>query len=295
MKLTFWGTRGSIPSPGIKTIRYGGNTPCVELRMDNDELFILDAGSGIRALGKKLLQENKSIKATILISHTHWDHIQGFPFFSPLAFKENEFKIIGGQIFSKSLKKVLSNQMDSVYFPIRLNEYAATVNFFHTKEEVFDINGTKIETIYANHPHYALGYKIIHNGKTLIYITDNEPLTIENISKMKTKKFILKKFLNSGTDPNQRIYDFCKNADVFIHDSTYTSEEYKNHIGWGHSDYLFTLKIAEIAKVKHCVLFHHNVDRSDDELDEIVEVCRKKVSNTSIQISAAIEGSTIEI
>ncbi|MEK7263584.1 MAG: MBL fold metallo-hydrolase [Bacteroidota bacterium] len=296
MKITFWGTRGSIPTPGGNTIRYGGNTPCIELRLDDGTLFILDAGTGIRLLGEELMKEIK-LKATILISHTHWDHIQGLPFFRPAAVPGNEFTIVGGEAFGASLKKVVSNQMKRSYFPIRLKEMPATFRFFPIKEERFQMNGATIESMYVNHPTYAFAFKITHNEKTIIYITDNEPIDHKTTSQMGVRRAVLRKYLQSGTDPNQRLYDFCRGADLLIHDATYTPDEYVHHIGWGHSHYLFPIQVAREAEVKHCVLFHHQPDRSDDDIDNILAICQREMKRAASGIicSAAAERETITL
>jgi phosphoribosyl 1,2-cyclic phosphodiesterase len=298
MRLTFWGTRGSIPTAGEGTVRYGGNTPCVELRLSNDDLIILDAGTGIRNLGEKLIESGESISSYILISHPHWDHIQGFPFFKPAFVSGNEFTIIGGETNKVSLQKMISDQMNKVYFPIQLNELKATLKFRRVQEESFDVFNAKVQTIFLNHPTFAIGYRITHNGKTVVYISDNEPFdrrvaeAIRNVEDV-----VIDKYTIANGDPNQRIFEFVRGADVLIHDATYTPEEYVDRVGWGHSHYLFTLKVAAEGKVKHLVLFHHDPAHDDEKVDDILKKCRNEIKNRRYQFkcTAAVEGMEIEI
>jgi len=298
MRLKFWGTRGSIPTPGKQTVRYGGNTACAELRLSNHELIILDAGTGIRNLGEALIENGESVKAFILISHPHWDHIQGFPFFKPAFVSGNDLTIVGGETDKVMLKKMISDQMNKIYFPVQLNELKATVKFRSVKEEEIGVFDARVSTIYVNHPSFAIGYRITHGGKSLAYISDNEPFdgrvarAIRNV-----EKTVIDRYSHSKGDPNQRIFDFVRNADVLIHDATYTPEEYVDRVGWGHSDYLFTLKVAAEGKVKRLVLFHHDPAHSDDKVDDIVQTCKKEIRNRKYKFDclAAAEGMEIEI
>ncbi|HZY10766.1 MAG TPA: MBL fold metallo-hydrolase [Bacteroidota bacterium] len=298
MRLKFWGTRGSIPTPGKTTVRYGGNTPCIELRLSNEKLIILDAGTGIRNLGEALIENGESIKTFLLVSHPHWDHIQGFPFFKPAFISGNEITIVGGETDRVTLQKMISDQMNKIYFPIQLNELKATLKFHPIKEEQFEIFDARVETIYLNHPTFAIGYRITHRGKSLVYISDNEPFdrrvaqSIRNV-----EKIIVDRYLRSDGDPNQRIFDFVKNADVLIHDATYTPEEYVNRVGWGHSHYLFTINVAAKGKVKRLILFHHDPAHTDEKVDDIFKTCKREIRTRRYDFDcmAAIEGMEIEI
>lgn len=298
MRLKFWGTRGSISTPGKETVRYGGNTPCVEVRLSNDELIILDAGTGIRNLGESLIENGESIKAYILISHPHWDHIQGFPFFKPAFVSGNELTIIGGETEKVSLQKMISDQMNKIYFPVQLNELKATLKFRRVAEEDFSVFDACIRTTYLNHPTFAIGYRITHEGKSIVYISDNEPFdrkvahSIRNVEKV-----VLDCYDTSDPDPNQRIFDFVRDADILIHDATYTPEEYVDRVGWGHSHYLFTLKVAAEGNVKRLILFHHDPAHSDAKIDDILQTCRKEIRNRKFGFDclAAAEGLEISI
>lgn len=293
MRVKFWGVRGSIPTPGKQTVRYGGNTPCIEVRLDDDELVIFDAGTGIRNLGDSLIASGGSVKAFILITHPHWDHIQGFPFFKPAFISGNELTIIGTDRPEKKLNEIIAEQMNKIYFPVQLHELKASLTFLPIKQEAeFDIYDAKLRAMYVNHPGFTVGYRLEHNGKVLVYISDNEPFdraaseTYANVEKV-----VVEKFIEDGARPNKRIFDFCSGADVLIHDSTYTPEEYIDRIGWGHSHYLFTLRVAAEAHVKKLYLFHHEQNRSDDKVEDILKKCKKEVKSRgyTFECDAAVE------
>ncbi len=298
MRLKFWGTRGSISTPGKHTVRYGGNTPCIELRLANEELVILDAGTGIRNLGEELMEKGESIKAYLLISHPHWDHIQGFPFFKPAFISGNELTIVGGENDKVSLQKMIADQMNKIYFPIQLKELKATLKFCKVEEEQFSMFNAQVQTLYLNHPSFAIEYRITQGGKTVVYISDNEPFDRRVAHDMKNvEKVIIDKYSRSNGDPNQRVFDFVHGADVLIHDATYTPEEYVDRVGWGHSHYLFTLNVAAEGKVKKLVLFHHDPAHSDEKVDEILKKCTKEIRNRQykFQCTAAAEGMEIDV
>ncbi|MFA6467890.1 MAG: MBL fold metallo-hydrolase [Bacteroidota bacterium] len=293
MKLKFWGVRGSIPTPGKNTVRYGGNTPSLELRLDNGELIIFDAGTGIRNLGDHLIANGESINTFILITHPHWDHIQGFPFFKPAFVSGNEITVIGTDREEIDLQHIIADQMKKIYFPIQLNELKANIHFRSIGEEEFSIFDAQVRTLYVNHPGFTVAYRIDYRGKSIVYISDNEPFDKASATSMTNfEPVVLKKFLSQAGDPNQRIVDFARGADIFIHDATYTPEEYVDKVGWGHSHYLFTLKLANDAGVKHCILFHHEPNRTDENVDKILEKCRHEIKQKkfTFECTAAYEG-----
>ena len=298
MKIKFWGTRGSISTPGSETVRYGGNTPCVEVRLDTNELIIFDAGTGIRNLGESLIETGESVKAYILISHPHWDHTQGFPFFKPAFISGNEITIIGGETDKVSLKKMISDQMNKIYFPIQLNELKATLKFRRVREETFNVFDAEVQTMFVNHPSFAIGYRLTHKGKSVVYISDNEPFDRRvSASIRNVEKKIMEKYIASKGDPSQRIFDFVRDADVVIHDATYTPEEYVDRVGWGHSHYLFTLKVAAEGNVKKLILFHHDPAHNDDKVDDILKKCQKEIKNRQYGFTclAATEGMEMSV
>lgn len=286
-KIRFWGVRGSIPTPGPTTLRYGGNTSCVELR-HRDKLFILDAGSGLRLLGQQLLRESGPVKASIVISHMHWDHIQGIPFFTPAYIPDNEFVFYGAEDSERDLNTIIADQMDPTYFPIELGDMASQITFKRLYEGTYMIDETRMDTIYLNHPGNALGYKFYLDDKIIVYISDNEPFvdpaTIESDDDL------------IGENGNEKLIDFIRDADLLIHDAQYTPDEYKNKQTWGHSPYDYTTQIALEANVKHLILYHHDPLHSDEQIDEILEKSKElvKQNNKRLHIDAASEGRIIE-
>jgi ribonuclease BN (tRNA processing enzyme) len=192
---------------------------------------------------------------------------------------------------------MIASQMDRVYFPIQLNELKATIRFRAVKEETLQVFDGTLSTIFVNHPTFALGFRVSSGGKSVVYIADNEPFDREVAKSLRNvDKTIVARYLAHKGDPNQRIFDFCRNADVLIHDTTYTPEEYVSHVGWGHSHYLFTLKIANEAAVKKVILFHHEQNRTDDRVEEILQTCVKEIKtrNYRFECLAAEEGMVLE-
>jgi phosphoribosyl 1,2-cyclic phosphodiesterase len=259
----FWGVRGSIPAPGSHTVRYGGNTSCVEVDVE-DELIIFDGGSGLRLLGKDLIRRNlKPIIASIFFSHTHWDHIQGFPFFWPAFMQGNVFRMFGALKVNPSLAQVLEGQMEFPNFPVLLKELPSKFEF-HDLEEgkslKIDLNPKKkTETLLVtwarlNHPGGVLAYRVQYRDKAVVYATDNEHVPGE-VSKP--------------------LAGLARDADVLIYDSQYLPEEYETKRGWGHSTYEEGIKVCRAANVKKLVLFHHDPDRSDADVDRMLERARK--------------------
>ncbi len=297
MKVKFWGVRGSIATPGKSTVRYGGNTSCTEVHLDDGNLIILDAGTGIRNLGNKLVEKNRRVRAYILITHPHWDHIQGFPFFKPAFVEGNEITIAGPEPRGVSLSKLISEQMNKVYFPVKLSELQAQINFMPLKEGKFRVFDARVQSFFVNHPGFTLGYRISFNNKTLVYISDSEPYSRESaLLFTNSEPDVMRLFENYDGDPNNRVIDFIEGADVLIHDSTYTPKQYSEHIGWGHSHYLFTLRVAAEAKVKKLCLFHYDPLLTDDIVDDVVRKCRKEMKKMkySFELCAAREGEEFQ-
>jgi phosphoribosyl 1,2-cyclic phosphodiesterase/ActR/RegA family two-component response regulator len=253
MLVHFWGSRGTLPVPGEKTVRFGGNTNCVTLTLGSKYFFIFDAGTGIKELSNHLLKENKfPLSAKIFISHPHYDHINGIPFFVPLYMKGNDFEILGTRHADLGIEKLLGDQMDSVYFPITMKEFGANISFRDLCEETFYIDKLKIQTILLNHPGKCLGYRVQYKNKAFCYITDNE-LYLEESPHY--NQFDVDKLIN-----------FIKDADVVVIDATYTDEEYLKKIGWGHSSVSRVIDVADRAKVKLLCLYHHDPDQFDKDI-----------------------------
>jgi len=271
IELTFWGVRGTLPVPGEKTLKYGGNTCCVTIEFPRDNLFIFDAGTGIKMYSDYLMAENQSrIEAKIFISHPHWDHINALPFFMPLYIQGNEFEISGPSHGDITMRELISTQMEGVYFPIRIKEFASRVYFRDLKEQEFNIDLIKISTLLLNHPGYCLGYRLEYKGKSICYVTDNELYP-------ETNQF------HNGIFKN-KLLNFVNATDVLITDCTYTDEEYENKMSWGHSSVNQVVKLADRAGVRAVYLFHHDPDQSDSEIDRKLELAQalleKKKSKT---------------
>ncbi|MBF0453412.1 MAG: response regulator [Magnetococcales bacterium] len=258
MELTYWGVRGTLPMPGEKTLKYGGHTSCITIAFPKGDFFIFDAGSGIKALSSSLLSQKKgTIDAKIFISHPHWDHINALPFFVPLYLPGHEIEILGASHGTLSMRELISSQMEGVYFPIQIKEFAARVYFRDLKEETLEINGIHIKTLLLNHPGNCLGYRIEYQGRSICYVTDNE-LPLED---------------SPYYDPQNlnRLVEFVKGTDILITDTTYTDEEYPSKVLWGHSSVSQVVKLAHQAEVNSLHLFHHDPDQTDEDIDAKLE------------------------
>jgi len=287
VRATFWGTRGSIPTPGPHTVRYGGNTPCVEVRTSDGHLIILDAGTGIRALGRALLEraDGAPIEADLFLTHAHWDHIQGIPFFAPLFGRGNRLRIWGSASLERSVDQVVRDQMSPVVFPVSFEALAATIEFRSIVEGT-PTRGTGYEvTAFAlQHPGGALGYRFADRvGDTggLVYVPDNELAPHPRYG--------------SAGPWRDRLTAFVRGASVLIHDAMYTPEEYASRAGWGHSTHQEAVALALAADVRTLVLFHHDPERTDGALDRCVAECLELVrqAGASLEVIAAGEGLTV--
>ena len=293
MKLRFWGTRGSIAVPGPSTVRYGGNTSCVELSSD-DVLIVLDCGTGVRELGLNLLRTRKPpIEAHILLSHTHWDHIQGFPFFPPALMPGNHITVYSARGYEKPLKDVLSGQMDYTYFPLKLAQMASDIQFREVDEETFDIGHVQVKTHFLNHTTLTMGYRLMSGGQTVVYATDTEPFGTYHLGAA-TDGDLHQQFVHEG---DVRFVNFVDGADVLIHDAQYTEAEMPSKVGWGHSSVDYAVEIALAAHVRHLVLFHHDTTRTDDQVDELEQYAQRKVRErgAGLIVTAAAEGTEINL
>ncbi len=277
MTIHFWGTRGSIPTPGPQTIKYGGNTSCVEVRLRGDSIIILDAGSGIRELGEHLLKNNSCIAGHIFLTHFHWDHIQGLPFFAPAFSAGNRFTIYGYEDKEGKLGKILSDQMESIYFPVPLRKFGASIQFQPLKEGSYVIEDFHLKTVHLNHPGNSIGYLITHRDKTVGYLTDNEFVSNSTEREHDSHHGPLDEF-------NIKIIDTIRGADLIIIDAQYTKEEYEQKRGWGHSHYENVLDILLAADVKQVALFHHDPSHSDTIVDRMVQNCQRIIEKRGQQL-----------
>ncbi|MFB6356206.1 MAG: MBL fold metallo-hydrolase [bacterium] len=289
MKVTFWGCRGSMPCPGPNTVKYGGNTTCIEIRNDSNDLLILDAGSGIRELASTLMDECP-LKATILISHTHWDHIQGFPFFTPNIIPGNEIKVFGPRdmVNNKSLKEVLSHQMNYAYFPIESRELKADIEYINQGAGPVAVEAFDITCRNVNHPVHCLGSKIQADGQTVVYTGDHEPYR----DMMHSPDDDSQEAMNAraiANKQNREMEEFCEDADLLIADCQYTDEEYEHKVGWGHSSLDHCINLAKRADVDRVALTHHEPTRTDEEFDELEQLAKKKMAETTEQEDQNIE------
>lgn len=295
MKIKFWGTRGSIPTPGPATVKYGGNTSCIQVISNSSQFIVLDIGTGARELGIMLNRQNKPLNIDMFLSHTHSDHICGFPFFEPAFIKGNTINIHGPVHYEKNLADIMASQMDYSYFPVRTAELNAKINYYDLKEQKLKIGDFDIETKYMNHPVLTLGYKIRADNKTIIYTGDTEPYY----------NFLGESGREDDDDPeaivneeNKRMIEFVRGADLLICDAQYTEEEYKMKKGWGHSPFTHDLQLADETGVSLLALFHHEPLHSDDDIDAIVksaEAWIEKSGSKTLKVFAAQEGQEIVI
>lgn len=304
MQVKFWGVRGSIPCPGPDTVKYGGNTPCIELRIrESGRLIIIDAGSGIRELGNYMMAHDLPkgpIRAELFLTHTHWDHIMGYPFFTPIYIPGTEIRVCGPVNHEEdSLEGIVGGQMSYRYFPVRHLELAAKIKYTSLKEGKFDLGeGMVLTTKYLNHPVLCLGYRFQYKGKVFCTAYDTEPfqnLFTTDINDPSYDKDMAQEGKAVADEQNKAIEDFFKGVDVLVHDAQYTKREYKeSRVGWGHSSIEHTVAAANRAGVKNLVLFHHEPGRSDKEIDRIAEELHagKKWSTNLI---FAREGMVIDV
>jgi phosphoribosyl 1,2-cyclic phosphodiesterase len=292
-RLRFWGTRGSIPSPGPTTVRYGGNTPSIEVRTPTGALVLLDAGTGIRELGRSLIEgaNGSPITGDIFLTHAHWDHIQGIPFFAPAFQPGNRFTIWGAKSLAASIRRVVRDQMSPVVFPVAFEELAATFEFRELTDERHASDGFDVRAFPVRHPGGALGYRFMTRATggeadasaAFVYISDNELQASEAGA--------------AGDRWRAKLVEFIRGARLLIHDAKYTDAEYESHRGWGHSTYGDAVSLALDSGVETLVLFHHSPDRADDELDVRLEECRQVVetSGRTLRVIAAAEGMELQV
>jgi phosphoribosyl 1,2-cyclic phosphodiesterase/CheY-like chemotaxis protein len=295
-RIRMWGVRGSIPVPGKSTVRYGGNTSCVEVRADG-EIIILDAGTGIRLLGLALDEEfgPRSMKLTLLISHTHWDHIQGLPFFSPAYNQKNLIRVLGYEGARAGLAKILASQMETPFFPVSLRQLPSHLAIEELRETEFQVGTVEVRSKFANHPGICVGYRLATSSGSIAYFPDNEPYeelklllaSRDGISEDQARDF-------AGAE-RKKMVEFLWDCDLAIMDTQYTEEEYTKHVGWGHSSVDSVVSLALDANVSKLLLFHHDPNHDDQMIDKMVEHARALVAKSGkpMEVEAAREGAEI--
>lgn len=261
MFIRCWGARGSIPVSGAHYLIYGGDTTCLEIRTRTDEIVLVDAGTGIRRLGNLLLAENRN-RYTMIFTHSHWDHLMGFPFFRPLYQNGVEVYMRGCPAVHETIRQIISRVMTSPNFPVNYDDLHAEITYNGTDDKTFTIGGMTVDTIPLSHPNGGSGYKFTEGGKTFVFLTDNELM-----------------YRHPGGLHYEDYVSFSADADLLIHDAEYTAEDYTTTRTWGHSVYTDVLRLAIEAGVAKLGLFHHNQDRTDDQINEIVSSCRKIIKN----------------
>jgi phosphoribosyl 1,2-cyclic phosphodiesterase len=280
MRIKIWGCWGSIASPGQGALRYGGNCTCLEIRPREGGVIIVDAGSGVRLLGKKLMQDKSLNELYMILTHAHWDHLSGFPFFTPAYLSRFKINVYGGPNAQGALKNYLSHQMSPPYFPVDFNVMKATFTFGYECPDMGTVGLVEFIPIPLSHPNGGYGFKFVKKEKTVVFLTDNE-LDYSHPGGLSRKDYV----------------EFCRNVDLLIHDAQYTDEDYKITRGWGHSTYFDATQLAIEAGVKELCLFHHDPDRTDDDLDRQVEYCHNLIqkAESPVKCYAAAEGLEIHV
>jgi phosphoribosyl 1,2-cyclic phosphodiesterase len=300
ISLRFWGTRGSIPVSGASYLRYGGNTSCVTLTSDTGHLYIFDCGSGARILGNYLLSpewsqfsqkhtHSENISAYIFLSHTHWDHIQGFPFFAPAFRPGNQFRVIGWSECPQDLIDVLGGQMQQCYFPVGLNALPADITMYTVDNDLTELDGALISTALLKHPIPSSAYRLELAGKVLVYATDYEPQTLPHIQ----PDVLLG---DDVVDP--KLVKLAANADALIHDAQYSTAELAEKVGWGHNSAEVAVDTSIRAGVKKLVLYHHDPAHDDAAIDKILADAQARaisLGHPELEIIAASDGLTLEL
>jgi phosphoribosyl 1,2-cyclic phosphodiesterase len=279
MKIRIWGARGSIPVSGMEYIKYGGDTTCVEIRTKDDEIIIIDAGSGIRRLGNSLLTQQR-YRYNLIFTHAHWDHLMGFPFFKPNYFSQTQIDLFGCPFAQNSIKEFLKESMSPPHFPVKFSDLKATLSYHGTCTGTFTIGSMQVVPILLSHPNQGIGYKFIEDGRSFVFLTDNEL-----------------SFKHPGGLEFQDYAKFSRDVDLLIHDAEYTEKDYVKTKGWGHSVYQDAFRLASEARVKRFGMFHHNQERDDSAVDEIVKSCQDLVQEqkSAMECFAVFQGMEIDV
>jgi phosphoribosyl 1,2-cyclic phosphodiesterase len=294
MRVRFWGTRGSIATPGPGTVRFGGNTSCVGLTTTSGSRILFDCGTGARLLGRELVGDAKSpVELTILLSHTHWDHIQGFPFFAPVFIPGSRITVCGPEGAGRSLREVLAGQMEFTYFPVAIGELPSTITFRELSEGVHDIGGVRVVAQSLNHPAKTLGYRVEADGASVAYLCDHEPFS-ETLWDDPGRRGDVGAIVHAG---DRRHAQFMSGAGLVIHDSQYTPQESPSRKSWGHSTYEYAVELAAAAGVQRLALTHHDPTHDDAFVEDIEKRARALVEQRgyNLAVCSAHEGLELEV
>jgi len=293
MQIRFWGTRGSLAKPGPDTLRYGGNTSCVEVRTASGTLIVLDCGTGAHALGQALAAGRAPVRGHLMITHTHWDHIQGFPFFAPLFARENEWDIYAPGGLGQQLERTLAGQMEYTYFPVTLQQLGATIRYHDLVEGSFMLDEVRVVTKYLNHPALALGYRLEADSVAFVYSSDHEP----HVPWISSDSVAGAAGATPAHHEDLRHVEFLAGADLVIHDAQYDLAEYRDKVGWGHTPAEYAVDYALAARARRLALYHHEPMRNDDGVDTLLETCRRRAAAAGgrLEVFAAAEGQVIEL
>jgi phosphoribosyl 1,2-cyclic phosphodiesterase len=281
MKIKVWGARGSLTTPGQETIRYGGNTTCLEIRSaSRSQIALVDAGSGLRNAGKELIKDADLRDICFFFTHSHWDHMIGFPFFAPAYSPRYTISLCGGPKAQDYLHNYLAHQMEAPFFPVEFHHLKAKFVFGCDCPKRCSEGLMEVVPILLNHPNGGYGFKFIEKGKVFVFLTDNE-LGYQHPGGLARAEYV----------------EFCRGADLLFHDAQYTDEDYQETCGWGHSTFSDATSLAIEAGVKTFGIFHHDPDRTDDDLDRQIELCRKRIreAGSSTECVGVAEGMTFDL
>jgi CheY-like chemotaxis protein len=285
VRVRYWGVHGTLPTPGAAYVRYGGNTPCVSVEVGGEPLSVFDCGTGMKHLSDWVVANagESRISARIFVSHTHWDHINTIPFFAPLYGRGNQIEIFGPYQGDLTIDRAISAQMESVYFPVTVREFAARIVYRDLREQTLDFGPLRVETMLLSHPGYCLGYRITARGRVLCYITDNELYPPEH--PRRNPRYV------------EQLVAFVRGADLLITDATYRDDEYPAKIDWGHSSVSQVVEFAHAAGVKRLHLFHHDPEQTDEDIDLKLEEARAALAKrrSKVVCEAPAEGSAITL
>jgi phosphoribosyl 1,2-cyclic phosphodiesterase len=294
-RLKFWGVRGSIAVPGPTTLRYGGNTSCVEVRADG-EIIVLDAGTGIRSLGLALEEEFKSdpIEATLLLTHAHWDHIQGLPFFAPAQRGKNHIIVRGYDGADSGLREIVEGLMEAPFFPVPLNELGGKIDIEKLDGMDFRIGKVRVRSMFVNHPGICAGYRLFTAAGSIAYLPDHEPYG-KKVHSPPAKASDPQQLRQRAQHDRGGLVQFLHDADILMLDAQYTDEEYEAHVGWGHGSLSRVVALALDASVHKLLLFHHDPNHDDAKIDMMLEEARQlaKKSGKLLEVDAAREGAEL--